>query len=96
MFVNGHPLKCPHCGGVNFTHDRAQLNTAGMTFLKLDWLNKSADTFICNDCGRIEWFLNAKMQTKKVVRKTRGHDCPRCGFFVSPSVALCPNCGKPA
>ena len=36
----------------------AQLNTAGMTFLKLDWLNKTATIFVCEDCGRLEWFLD--------------------------------------
>jgi len=36
---------------------RAQSNTAGMTFLKLDWPNRSAATATCTGCGRIEWFL---------------------------------------
>ena len=60
--VNGHLLKCPHCGGTQFTQERAQLNTTVMTFFKLDWLNKSADTFICSACGRIEWFMNARIE----------------------------------
>ncbi|MDD5349370.1 MAG: hypothetical protein PHQ12_04080 [Chthoniobacteraceae bacterium] len=93
MHVNGHPLKCPHCGGVSFRREQAQLNTAGMTFLKLDWLNKSADTFICADCGRIEWFLDARVTGSST---GEGRDCPHCGYFLSESVAVCPNCGHPA
>jgi len=93
MFVNGHPLKCGHCGGQQFRQQKAQLNTAGMTFLKLDWLNKSADTFICSDCGHIEWFVDATVLGSST---GEGHDCARCGYFLSESVAVCPNCGQPA
>jgi hypothetical protein len=28
-----------------------------MTFLNLDWANRSAATLTCTACGRIEWFL---------------------------------------
>lgn len=61
MRVNGHQLKCPHCGGTGFTQGSAQLHTTIMTFFKLEWLNKSADTFTCSNCGRIEWFINANV-----------------------------------
>ena len=27
-----------------------------MTLLDLDFLNKSADIYICSGCGHIEWF----------------------------------------
>lgn len=108
MFVKGHPLKCPHCGSTNFSHERAKLHklhTEGSTFFKLNWLNQSADTFICAECGRIEWFLDTKVQSggnppkpsrPKHEPKSGGRECTRCGVFVSRSVALCPNCGKPS
>jgi predicted nucleic-acid-binding Zn-ribbon protein len=56
--INGKTLTCIHCGGDSFDERQAQLNTAGMTFLKLDWLNKSATVFVCETCGRLEWFLD--------------------------------------
>jgi hypothetical protein len=28
-----------------------------MTFLNLDWANRTAATLTCTSCGRIEWFL---------------------------------------
>lgn len=59
MLVNGYPLVCPHCQGRSFQHKRIMLNTKGMTFFELDWLNKDADTFACTGCGRIEWFTGA-------------------------------------
>jgi hypothetical protein len=55
--VAGKAVRCQHCGGEQFVEGRAQLNTAGMTFLKLDWANRSAATLACVTCGRIEWFL---------------------------------------
>ncbi|MBX3173970.1 MAG: hypothetical protein KF709_06125 [Gemmatimonadaceae bacterium] len=51
------PVRCAHCGGEHFVEGRAQLNTAGMSFLNLDWANRSAATLACVGCGRVEWFL---------------------------------------
>ena len=50
-------VTCPHCSNDRFVEGRAQLNTAGMSFLNLDWANRSAATLVCTSCGRIEWFL---------------------------------------
>lgn len=57
--VEGRRVTCPHCGGEDFAEGSAQLNTAGMTFLELDWANKSAHTLMCAQCSRIEWFGQA-------------------------------------
>lgn len=56
--VGGKQLVCPHCGGIFFDESEAMLNTAGLTFLDLDWANRSAAIFICTQCGHIMWFLN--------------------------------------
>ena len=34
--VAGKPVRCAHCGGEHFIEGRAQLNTAGLTFMNLD------------------------------------------------------------
>lgn len=47
---------CPHCKNDTFEEGSAQLNTAGATFLNLDWLNKSAVILVCTRCGLIQWF----------------------------------------
>jgi predicted nucleic-acid-binding Zn-ribbon protein len=57
--VEGRQVTCPHCGGQEFVEGSAMLNTAGMTFLELDWANKSAYTLMCAECSRIEWFGQA-------------------------------------
>ena len=36
----------------------ALLNTAGLTFMNLDWANRRAATLTCTACGHIEWFLS--------------------------------------
>lgn len=55
--VAAKAVACAHCGHDRFVKGRALLNTAGMTFLNLDWANRSAATLACTNCGRIEWFL---------------------------------------
>ena len=55
--INGKELNCSHCAGHSFTRRKYQLNTAAMTFFDFDWLNKSAEVFVCANCGKLEWFL---------------------------------------
>lgn len=52
----GQPVRCTHCAARVFERREAQLNTAGMTFLNLDWLNREATLLICVQCGLIQWF----------------------------------------
>jgi hypothetical protein len=54
--VAGRPIHCPHCAHEKFLEGHTLLNTAAKTFFKLDWLDPSATTLICAECGRIEWF----------------------------------------
>jgi predicted nucleic-acid-binding Zn-ribbon protein len=56
--VSGIKAVCPHCKNTLFKSGSAQLNTAGMTYMGLDWANKSASTLVCNNCGNVQWFLN--------------------------------------
>jgi hypothetical protein len=55
--VAGKAVTSLHCSHDRFVEGRAQLNTAGLTFLDLDWANRSAATLTCTSCGRIEWHL---------------------------------------
>ena len=58
----GRPVTCPHCGRDTFQRGAALLNTAGMTLLELDWLNKSATTLACTRCGLVQWFVRALVE----------------------------------
>jgi predicted nucleic-acid-binding Zn-ribbon protein len=49
--AGGRRVRCPHCHQQDFVQGEAQLNTAGMTFVNLDWANKSATTLMCGHCG---------------------------------------------
>jgi len=55
--AGGKKIVCAQCGGTVFAEGAAQLNTAGMTFLNLDWANKSATTLACTNCGLIQWYM---------------------------------------
>jgi hypothetical protein len=53
--VGAHAITCPQCSGQLFRHGKAQLNTRMLSFLDLDWADKSATTLICNQCSNIVW-----------------------------------------
>ncbi len=53
----GKTVRCDQCGGFRFATGSAQLNTSAMTFVGLDWADKSATTLACIQCGKIQWFL---------------------------------------
>ena len=55
--IAGIQVECPHCGSTEFDERSAQLNTTGLTFLDLDWANRSATVLVCKNCGHLEWFL---------------------------------------
>jgi predicted nucleic-acid-binding Zn-ribbon protein len=83
-----HDLVCHHCGGTEFTQRRAQLNTAVLTFFDLDWLNATADVFVCDRCGYLHWFLNPKL-----LLADGPLDCLACGAPIPDGQTECPVCG---
>lgn len=56
VMIGEHELVCPVCGNKLFYHRTTQLNTTGMTFLGLDWANRSAYNHFCSECGYMFWF----------------------------------------
>ncbi len=55
--ILGKPIVCTQCGYNQFDQASALLNTPGLTFLGLDWANRTATILACKQCGRIMWFL---------------------------------------
>ncbi|NGN64485.1 hypothetical protein G5C51_11290 [Streptomyces sp. A7024] len=51
-------MVCPVCRSELFWQREVQLNTAGMTLLKLDWANESATGIQCARCSRLELFAD--------------------------------------
>ncbi len=54
--VGDHDLACPVCGCDRFWLSWTLLNTAGMSFLGVDWANNQAQTLTCKDCTHIVRF----------------------------------------
>ena len=59
--ANGIPITCVHCKYDKFAHGYAQLNTAFMTFLNLDFANRSANILTCDRCGYVHWFTEGEL-----------------------------------
>jgi hypothetical protein len=55
--VAGLQLRCEICKHDEFWHRRAQLHTAVASFFDLEWVQPSAECFVCAHCGYIHWFL---------------------------------------
>jgi len=57
IIVNGRKLECDICGHDMFLHREAQLNTATASLFNVDWANKTGHCYICDNCTKIQWFL---------------------------------------
>ena len=50
-------LTCHICKHKKFWYRTTLMNTSGMTFLGMEWLNAEAEKFICSKCGYVHWFF---------------------------------------
>ena len=89
----GRPLKCLHCGNDEFHERSSLLNTAGMSFFNLDWLNASATNYICSNCGRIEWFATPDEDVAAFSTTDGDSECLSCGEVIPDGSSVCPKCG---
>lgn len=55
--VFGKKLVCPICENDTFLTRETLMNTAGMAFFNLEWANRAATNYICDQCGYIHWFM---------------------------------------
>ena len=55
--ILGKPLRCEICDHDLFYQREGKIQTTGMTFFELDWLNESANCVVCAQCGYVHWFL---------------------------------------
>ncbi|WP_343218196.1 zinc ribbon domain-containing protein [Haloferula helveola] len=54
--VGDNPLLCPICRHDEFDRREMLMNTSGMSFMNMDWLNSSACALVCQKCKHIELF----------------------------------------
>jgi hypothetical protein len=59
-------VRCTQCGGESFSSGSAMLNTAAMTLVGLDWLNKSAIVLVCVRCSAIHWFAESVTELEDI------------------------------
>ncbi len=58
VFVKrGLKLECLICKKKLFWTRTTLMNTSGMSIIGLDWANKSATNYVCDNCGYVHWFL---------------------------------------
>ena len=57
LLRTGEVLACVVCRGREFDRREIKLNTTGLSFMGLDWANKSADGAICRACGFVHSFV---------------------------------------
>lgn len=55
--ILGHAMTCEICHHDLFYQREGKIQTTGMTFFELDWLNESANCVGCARCGYVHWFL---------------------------------------
>lgn len=60
--IRGRVISCSRCHGVTFFKKKIMMNTRGLTFLEMEWLNEEASVLICDNCTRIEWFAEEPHQ----------------------------------
>ena len=100
-------LSCKHCGGEVFSHRSGQINTAALTFLNLDWLNASADIYVCARCGFLHWFLGGEHwresedadevalppEPADIDDRSSATECLSCGAQIAVGENACGACG---
>lgn len=60
---------CPLCGHDEFDRKEMLMNTSGMTFMGMDWLNGSACALVCQKCKRIELFAETPSERRADARE---------------------------
>ena len=62
VWVGERRLACLVCGEGAFVYREVLLNTSGMTYMGLDWLNKAAVGVVCRSCGFVHEFLGDRVE----------------------------------
>ena len=62
VYVQGKRLLCLICSSDTFAQREIKLNTTGMSFMGLDWANKSGVGAICRTCGFVHTFLDGSLE----------------------------------
>jgi len=56
LYILDKEVECPICGHNKFSHRAVLLNSPGMTFFGLEFLNKEASAYTCKKCCYMMYF----------------------------------------
>jgi hypothetical protein len=62
LYLGTRQLSCVVCGADEFAYREVMMNTSGLTFLDLDWANKSALGAVCTTCGFVHAFMGGLVE----------------------------------
>lgn len=57
-YVGNQQVICQFCRFDQFAERSIKMNTTGMSFFNLDWMNRSATGVVCERCGYVHMFFN--------------------------------------
>ena len=97
------PLSCKHCGHDRFYHSYAKISAMVMPFFEVDFLDRSADVFKCENCGFLHWFHSVTIIYEPEVSLpeepmpeddvSTESECLACGKAMPAGIDTCPYCG---
>ena len=62
LYLGDRRISCVVCDGTRFDYREVLMNTSGLTFLDLDWANKSATGAVCRGCGYVHTFMGDRVE----------------------------------
>jgi predicted nucleic-acid-binding Zn-ribbon protein len=90
VVIGGSVLRCMHCGCRGFFKRRVLLNTRGLTYLGLEWMNDAAQVLECANCGYLHWFSG---DAGEGMRQEGQGVCLSCGAALTAPGEACGACG---
>jgi len=57
VFIKGNTLICNVCQHDKFSYRESQFNTRLASLFDLDFANKRGHCYVCENCSKVQWFL---------------------------------------
>ena len=92
--IAGISLRCRHCNNETFTRRSALLDTSMASFFGLEWMNPTADVYVCSRCGNLHYFLAPPVDENQPPSETDDPiSCFNCHQIIPPGLDRCQECG---
>ncbi len=92
--IAGTSLRCRHCEKDQFTRRSVLMDTSIASFFGLEWLNGTADVFVCSSCGCMHRFLAPPVDENSAPSSDdEEFQCLDCERPIPPGFDRCEECG---